>query len=234
MKTEDFTKAVRSIVLARKNFNKIFCIGNNKTGTTTMKEVLKTYGYSLPNQQEQEVRLTKSVFSTDYTEFQRFVSGFDAFQDMPFSQGLTYVAADTLFPNSRFILTERRPEEWYSSLVNFHKKVFKLSDLKNLTEHDVYQKFVYLYPGYSHENIAIFLMTFTGGKAEIRWDLLYDKDYYIAMYETRNTEIKRYFANAAGKLLVIDVTKERDTSRLCEFLNIPEDMVIEMPHANKT
>ena len=72
-----------------------------------MQKVLKLHGYNLPNQQEQERQLSKPVFENNYTELIEFCKEYDAFQDMPFSQGLTYVAADALFPNSKFILTER-------------------------------------------------------------------------------------------------------------------------------
>ena len=100
MKPEEFTRNIRPVVLSNKNFNKIFVIGYNKTGTTTMERVLRLYGYSMPNQQEQEARLTRQVFSTNYEEFKCFVAKYDAFQDLPFSQEQTYVVADALFPNS--------------------------------------------------------------------------------------------------------------------------------------
>jgi hypothetical protein len=85
MNAEQFTSAVRGIVLSRKKFNKIFCIGYNKTGTTTLETVLRLYGFNLPNQQEQEARLTRQCFSTNYLELSDFVRRFDAFQDLPFS-----------------------------------------------------------------------------------------------------------------------------------------------------
>ena len=54
------------------------------------------------------------------------------------------------------------------------------------------------------------------------------------MFENRNREIKRYFSYARGKLLVIDITKEKDTTKICTFLNIPQDLITDMPHENKT
>ncbi|MGM0953485.1 MAG: sulfotransferase [Pseudomonadota bacterium] len=234
MTMQEFTKAVRPRVLANKNFNKIFCIGYNKTGTTTLETVLRLYGYQLPNQQEQEIRLSKNVFSTEYEELKGFCSNYDAFQDMPFSQGLTYVAADALFPNSKFILTERAAESWFKSMCGFHKKVFNIDDLSKLTEKDIVEKFTYLYPGYSHANRERLLSSFNGEERHVRWDKLYDYELYTKMYASRNEEIKRYFMNAPHKLLVIDVTKETSTKRLCDFLNIPSELSIDMPHRNKT
>ena len=222
------------MVISNKRFNKIFCVGYNKTGTTTIETVLRFYGYSLPNQRQQEIRLTQNVFATDYKEFISFVSQFDAFQDMPFSQGSTYVAADALFPNSKFILTERDSQEWFYSMVKFHEKIFEIDDMSKITEQDVKAKFNYLFPGYLYKNKQRFLSAFVGDKKEVMWDNLYDEEYYISQYERRNMEIKKYFSESNNKLLTIDATKEKDTEKLCEFLNIPTDFKIAMPHANKT
>ena len=49
-----------------------------------MERVLRLYGYSMPQQQEQEARLTKQVFRTNYDEFVSFVRRYDAFQDLLF------------------------------------------------------------------------------------------------------------------------------------------------------
>jgi hypothetical protein len=234
MKSYDELEAEHPRVMSNKNFNKIFCIGYNKTGTTTLETVLRLYGFKLPNQQEQEIRLTKNIFSTEYEELKRFVQMYDAFQDLPFSQGLTYVVVDALFPNSKFILSERDADSWFNSLSNFHTKIFNLDDVSKLTQKDVIEKFNYLYPGYSLANKERLLSTFDGEKRNIMWDKLYDRKYYVDMYTSRNQEIKRFFMNAPHKLLVIDLTKEKNTDRLCEFLNIPSELSIEMPHSNKT
>ena len=199
-----------------------------------MQKVLRLYGYNLPNQQEQERQLSKPVFENNYTELIEFCKEYDAFQDMPFSQGLTYVAADALFPNSKFILTERDSNDWFNSMTSFHKKIFGIDDISQLTENDILHKFTYLYPGYSHAHISRLLTEFDGDQKVIRWDKLYDKKTYIEMYESRNIEIKRFFTNSPHKLLVIDITKESDTSRICEFLNIPLSNSIKMPQENKT
>lgn len=230
----EFTNSVRRTVLSNKNFNKLFGIGYNKTGTTTLERVLRRYGYALPNQQIQESRLTKQCFSTNYSELVSFVSRFDAFQDLPFSQGLVYVAADALFPNSKFVLTERCSDDWFRSLSTFHQKAFAFSDPSQLTEQDILDKFGYLYPGYMHENKTRLLSTFEGVACTVDWSKLYDKAYYVRQYEERNAAIKRYFMNAPEKLLVIDVTKEPTTERLCAFLGLPDWLIMEMPVENKT
>lgn len=234
MISQEFTQAVQPRVIANKNFNKIFGIGYNKTGTTTLETVLRLYGYHMPNQQQQEIRLSKSTFQTNYEEMSSFCSHYDAFQDMPFSQGLTYVAADAIFPNSKFILTERPAASWFESMCRFHKKIFNISNLSQLTEKDIIEKINYLYPGYFHSNKERILSSFEHDLRKVNWDRIYDEEWYIQMYKQRNDEIKRYFMRAPEKLLVIDITQEENTRKICDFLNIPVECIIEMPHCNST
>jgi hypothetical protein len=221
MQAEDFTRQVRARVLAGKTFNKIFCVGWNKTGTTTLEGLLRLYGYNLPNQQEQSLRLTRACFACDYTELKSFVAHYDAFQDMP-------------FPGSRFILSERDGDAWFDSLTRFYRKIYGLDQLDNLTREDVREKFTYLYRGYSLENFERQLTRYDKGTAELRWDLLFDRAFHIGQYRERNARIKHYFRNCPERLLVIDVTVEKTTRALCDFLNIPAEFAIDMPQLNKT
>lgn len=234
MSTDQFTKTARSVVLAGKTYSKIFGIGANKTGSTTLEAVLKLYGLTLPNQKEQEARTTFPSFRTDYEALRSFVSRYDAFQDLPFSEGDTYIALDALFPNSKFILTERDPEKWFDSMCRFHKKIFRVENLQSLSEQDVKNKLSYLFPGYLHQYKRRLLTVFSGGAMKTDWSLIYDKEHYISEYLSRNNRIKKYFMDAQDKLLVLDITTLKDTALLCDFLNIPEKFVVEMPHANKT
>ena len=237
MSPEQFTKTVRNEVLARKSFNKIFCIGANKTGTTSMEYLLKLYGYKMPNQQEQEVRLSRNCFKTQYQEVVNFVNQYDAFQDMPFSWGHMYVVLDTLFPESKFLLTVREGPAWFDSLFNFHKKIYGLDAIcsdPRVNEAVIRERTSYLYSGYTAEITERDLLEASNGTLSPNWAKLYSKDFYIQKFLARNEQIQEYFYGAADKLLILDITKEKNTKRICEFLDIPEKFAVEMPHKNKT
>lgn len=229
----ELTKEVKRRIISGKRFNKIFCIGYNKTGTTSMKAILKQYGFELPNQQDQEARLVEQTFATDYTEFNRFISQYDAFQDLPFSQGLSFVAADVLFPDSKFVLTTRDTDEWFRSLATFHEKKFGI-DTSNFSEKQAREKFDYLFPGYMYSRAKNMISSESVSKKSISWEKLYDKNFRTEIYERRNEQIQKYFFERPDKLLVIDVTKEKTTEKICRFLNIPLEYVTPMPHENKT
>ena len=219
--------------MINKNYNKVFCVGSNKTGTTTVEKVLKDLRFKMPSQKDQEKELTRDVSFGNYELFKSLVEEYDAFQDKPFSNGLTFVAADALFPNSRFILTERDPEAWFESLIRFHKKRFGFKDPLEVVEEDV-KEFRYLYPGYLHEDARGVITTFEASKRIENWNLFYDKDFRIKLYLERNASIKKYFMNSPEKLLVIDVTSSKDTSKICDFLHFSTTSVIKMPHLNKS
>lgn len=215
---------------AKKGFNKVFCIGYNKTGTTTLERVLRDLGLKLPNQRLQEVVLSHVLVSGRYDILRRFVTKYDAFQDVPFSQEQLYIALDALFPNSKFILTLRNPDEWYSSLVRFHQKTFGFDDPL-----EAGPKFwAGIRNNYFFEQKKRFVTRVENGTEIVDWNLLYDRNYCISTYTQRNDQIIRYFRQRPSDLLMIDLTSTKDTTEICRFLEVPQVMVQSMPHLNSS
>lgn len=234
MKVEEITKRVKPIVKSNKNFSKIFCIGSNKTGTTSLAATLEIYGYSLPNQLNQEMEISKQTYLGNFSPLKEFVNKYDAFQDLPFSIDNYYIAADALYPNSKFILTERDPEDWYNSIVRYDQKKYGIDNLKNLKEEDINDKFNYLFEGYRKMTMQKYITEINNNKVYFNWDLLYDKETYINYYIERNNQIKKYFHNRNNAFLILDLKKEKDTEKLCNFLNIPIKHKFNFPHLNKS
>jgi hypothetical protein len=94
---------------------KVFCVGFQKTGTTSLRDALGQMGYKVA-----------SVYAGDLPIDEmraRFVAmglelakNYDAVQDMPWP--LIYRELDDAFPGSKFILTERDPDRWYKSITS--------------------------------------------------------------------------------------------------------------------
>src|SRR4051812_14602679 len=96
---------------------KVFCIGLNKTGTTSMKKVLENFGYKLNIQREAEM-LSVEYSKRNFKPVIDHCLTADAFQDAPFSFPYTFVILDHYFPNAKFVLTVRdSTEQWYKSMV---------------------------------------------------------------------------------------------------------------------
>lgn len=217
-----------------KQKQKIFGIGFNKTGTTTLEKVLVDLGYNIPDQASQELLLTHDVENGRFHNFKEFLNDYDFFQDRPFSQNHTYIACDLLFPNSKFILTIRDEDEWFKSIYNFHKKIFGFTDKSEISESFFKGKNLYLEKDYTWRTKRKFALKVLGDKVLEDWNLLYDEEHYKKIYRNRNEEIMKYFYERPSDLLVIDLTKEKDTKRIVEFLEIGKEKVKLMPHQNKT
>jgi hypothetical protein len=213
---------------------KLFCIGFNKTGTTSLEKVLSDLGLRLPPLGLQVRDLVPAIFQGDFKAVTKFVSQYDAFQDNPFSQGVTYSQVDVLFPGSKFILTVREAESWYQSYCRYALKLYGVSSLDQITAHRLRGR------AYDHINHALFhiqrrnAIDLIDTGVEENWSALYRKDRLLRLYEERNSAIARYFADRPDDLLVIDVSKERDTSKIVDFLGASRSHVKVFPHLNRS
>ena len=91
---------------------KVFCIGFQKTGTTSLGEALGLLGYSVtgPN-----FLTNQDLENQVYDLALAITEKYDAFQDNPWP--LLYKEMDQKFPGSKFILTQRPVDKWIDSVV---------------------------------------------------------------------------------------------------------------------
>jgi hypothetical protein len=95
------------------NGMKVFGIGLNKTGTTTLGECGKVLGYRVKSCDR--VLLEDVILRRDFIPIKEVICEYDLFEDWPWP--LVFRELDQLFPGSKFILTTRLEEEsWLSSL----------------------------------------------------------------------------------------------------------------------
>jgi hypothetical protein len=209
--------------LFKKPRPKVFCIGHNKTGTTTLERVLKDFGYRMGSQVKGELFID-DWYNRDFKRIVKFAKSADAFQDIPFSLPETYKHLDAHFKDARFILTERdSAEQWYDSLTTFHSKMFAGSARVPLA--DDLKKAKYRYEGYVFKAFQYIYNT--------PEDDLYKKETLMRFYMDYNAAVKHYFSNRAEQLLCINVSKPSDYAKLCEFLNQPK-IEDDFPWENKT
>lgn len=91
---------------------KIFGIGLNKTGTTTLGTCLQILGF---RHSSFDLQLLKQVAVGELEPLFAAVDSHDSFEDWPYP--LVFEELDRRFPGSRFILTRRSsPERWLASL----------------------------------------------------------------------------------------------------------------------
>ena len=230
---ETFTKCLRPYA-KQKLWNKAFCIGSHKTGTTSLDLVMKIIGFDCAPQHEIEISTTEQVQHGIYRDLFNKVNAYDFFQDSPFAEGSTYVALDACFPQSKFIFTYRDPEDWYNSMINFDQKNL---NIKTINKSNI-QNYGYLREDYMVRHKEYIYLSEIDEKNNFNinynWDLLYDKNHYIDIYIKRRDDILRYFQRRSNDLLIIDLTKEKDIKKITDFLDLPDFINFSLPRLNST
>jgi hypothetical protein len=208
-----------------KNYPKIFCIGSNKTGTTSIEKLLSQFGFKLGNQPTAEVLSRDWLHHKDASRIIRYCHTADAFQDVPFGFPDIYKILDEHFPNSKFILTVRNSaDEWFESLVRFHTKLFSSDPNRPPNEEDL-KNALYRYQGYIHEGYFAKYGQFGIPP--------YDPSFYKASYLELNEEKRNYFKSRPNDFLEINLSKHEDFKCLCQFLNVRTN-IKSFPHENQT
>lgn len=199
--------------------NKVFVIGFNKTGTTSMAKTLGDLGYIVGDQNAAEL-LFEDVAFGKYENLIAYCKTAEAFQDVPFSLPKIYKELDIAFPKSKFILTIRDSEHiWYQSLVNFHSRLFgngvtpSRSQLMNAN---------YKYKGFIY-NVLVFGFGLP----------LYDPLNYKQSYRKHIEDVIQYFVNRPNDLLVLNLTDANGYEKLCNFLDVTPNNK-DFPWVNKT
>jgi hypothetical protein len=223
-----------------KRWNKCFCIGPHKTGTTTLNFVFNLLGYDCPDQSEIGISTVEQVQYGNYTELFRQVERYDFFQDSPFAQGFHWVALDSQFPGSKFIYTDRDADSWFSSLFRFHSKIADKHSIPvdTIRSKEFIERFPYLRQGYGLANTEYYCISKVGKYpstcTETDWSLLYDEDHYKANYTKRRDDVIKYFARRESDLLVLDIAKSPDIGKIIEFLGMPSWINFSMPRLNSS
>ena len=206
----------------RKARNKVFCIGRNKTGTTSIASALSELGYRIGHQPAAEL-LMEDWAARDFRAIVRLCQTADAFQDVPFSLDYTFQIVDHAFPGSQFVLTVRNSaQDWYDSLVRFHASLFGKTTpptVEDLMHCD------YCRPGWLWRQQQLVY-----GADETN---LYNPDLYMAHYNSHISRVQDYFKYRARDLLILDVSDANAMQYLCNFLGIAHEGQA-MPHLNRS
>lgn len=211
--------------LLRSNSPKVFGVGLNKTGTTSLKVAMDNLDFKCGDQRIAE-KLFQDWKLRNFNQIIEHCKSAQFFQDIPFSLDYTYILMDHAFPNSKFILTLRNDEEqWYESVVKFHSRKWgKNGDIP--TKEDLISS-NYIYKGWAWDVINA---TFKSPENDP-----YNKDALINYYRQRNYEIQQYFKFRKDDLLILNIAQKGSYQELCEFLKKENnDNKIEFPWENRT
>lgn len=182
---------------------RVFGIGMNKTGTSSLAWALRRLGVVPVATQKLVGRagLIQALFERgDYEPALRYARMYRAFEDRPWNVWDMYRRLDERYPGSRFVLTTRNPESWWRSVERW-LTVSKPEDAR--AEH--YRQ---------HLRVA------TLGKEEM-----------IAAYLAYEREVRAYFGDRRD-FCELDLEAGHGWPELCALLELPEPAVA-FPHANR-
>lgn len=177
----------------RRPFNKIFCIGLNKTGTSSLHAAFLKLGIPSVHYECAEGNI-KDIIEANHTGGRQLLEGLEryvAFSDWtkPATARL-FRELDEQYPGSRFILNTRDIESWLDSR---EKHVRRLPDLARLRQEN---------PDSSWYRI--------------------DRAAWRRDYEAHHAAVEEHFADRPDDLLVMDVAAGDGWEKLCPFLGLPE------------
>ncbi len=172
---------------------KVFCIGLNKTGTTSLHEAFKILGLKSVHFRDDKGNNIKTIIHNNFLNGNHIIKGlekYDAFSDWGIDQDNLKVAKefDKQCPNSKFILNTRDMDAWLNSRET-HVKINQEKKRKN-------------------------------PKANITW-LTVDREAWAKEFKNHYEEAERHFEGREDQLLIFDVTKGDGWEKLCPFLGLP-------------
>lgn len=194
----------------------IFCIGFNKTATTSL---MHLFGKKmLCADQGQFENLIYEYYNDNYdpiiNEIHRYKRD-TFFQDVPFSMPNLYKILDQNFPEAKFILSVRdSAEQWYSSLKRFHN-VNSINELKNFD----YRQKHWLYDWYIK------------GLGCDKNDPL-NEEYLKSVYSLHIKDVNQYFSGSKN-FIEINIKEENILSKLSNFVGV-NFLDCNIPHVNKS
>ncbi|NMH59063.1 sulfotransferase [Alteromonas ponticola] len=131
-------RKLKHLARPKKYEGKVFCIGYNKTGTTSFGRAMRNFGYyhSSFNQNlwREDYKNQRIINVIDYT------AKFDSLDDLPWLLIDMIPVLDKVFPNSKFVYLERDEESWKKSYYNWRIQIFNQkpdieAQLKEFREH---------------------------------------------------------------------------------------------------
>lgn len=99
--------------------NKVFCIGFQKTGTTTLGKALEALGYHHTSFNRDILDVYRAGQKAEVLEY---MNDFESADDAPWNKIDMIPLLYEAFPNSRFVYLHRDEELWKQSVVNWSLK----------------------------------------------------------------------------------------------------------------
>ena len=180
---------------------KIFCIGLQKSGTTSLHFAFETLGYRSIHAGPHIMREIYSDRAAGRPFLANMIEDFDAFSDVPMNR--FYRELDRTYPEAKFILTVRDLEAQCRSWIQ-HARLENDKTRRRLDPLDWRARVRFFFGG---------------------WRIPWPRTRAIRQLSDHTKAVQDYFSGRPGKLLVLDIFSEPNPwIPLCRFLgrSVPE------------
>lgn len=203
---------------------KVFIIGYNKTGTTSLKRLFQDWGFKVGSEAVGHILTEEWLLHKRTDRILKFVAMAQVFQDKPFSTDGLYKVLDQAFPDALFILTVREDEDvWYNSWLQHHIDRYNTREDGSLpTEAELKNDCTWLYKGYIYDSDVL-----QWGEGN-----LYNEHLFKQGYLSHIEEVRDHFSQRPDKFLEVCLGQPGEMERLKSFLGITSH-VDNFPHENR-
>lgn len=142
---KEFLEDFRTIFKRSDYSAKVFCIGYNKTGTTSCGRAFELLGY---RNLSFKYKVWRGYYKNkEIAKMLKIASKYDSFDDLPWLKEDMIPILDKTFPGSKFVYLERDEESWKKSFYNWRFKQFgQYPDIeKGLEDFRKHKEFVFEY-----------------------------------------------------------------------------------------
>lgn len=203
---------------------KVFIIGYNKTGTTSLKHLFQRWGFKVGNEAVGHILTEDWLMHQRTDRILKYVAMSQVFQDKPFSTDGLFKVLDEAFPDALFILTVRENEDvWYNSWVQHHIDRYNVRKDGGLpTVAELKNDCTWLYKGYIYDSDVM------------QWGEknLYNEPLFKQSYLQHIEDVRNHFRDRSNKYIELCLGKDGEMERLKSFLGI-ESQEDRFPHENQ-
>lgn len=191
-----------------RNDQRVFIVGRNKTGTSTVTAALSERGLAV--YEGAEARLFDSWCEREFAPIVDRCRESEVFADVPFGLPDTYKILDREFPFSKFVLTVwPTSDDWFDAFTRFHSRKIGGGSVPSAEQ---LAAFGHRRPGYVAD-VLHFGYGVSREEPYQRWPL-------IAAYERHNEQVIDYFRDRPDDLLVLDISRPEALGELCRFVGL--------------
>ena len=144
-KIKSIYKKLNLLFVPEKYNSKVFCIGYNKTGTTSLGESLIILGYK---HSSYDNKVWFDYYAKNkIVKIMKYTAKFESLDDLPWLKEDMIPILDKVFPGSKFIYLTRDEESWKKSIYHWtYKLTGEYPDLqKCIKEYRLHHDFVFEY-----------------------------------------------------------------------------------------